>query len=126
MSESMKPAINLGDMLVTGPPGGPLSAETKPGVITTYGHGKEMVTHRVLSVDGNTLVTKGDAAEDPYPRPIALSDIRGIYLFKIPYIGYLSSFMRTRAGWFSLIIAPTVVLVAFIIKDIIKEALRCD
>ena len=64
-SESMKPAINMGDMVITGPLGGPLGREVRPGSIVTYQRGEELVTHRVLSVDGNTLVTKGDAVEDP-------------------------------------------------------------
>ena len=122
-SESMKPAINMGDMVVTGPVNGLLGGEVRPGVIVTYQRGNETVTHRVLSLDNDTLVTKGDAAEDPDPRPITMSDIRGTLLFKVPYAGYLSVFMRTRLGWFLVIIIPAVLLVAFIIKDIIREAL---
>lgn len=82
-SESMEPAINMGDMVVTGPLGG----EVEPGSVITYQRGSEIVTHRVLSVDGGTLVVKGDAVEDPDPWPVTLSDVRGVYLFKLPYLG---------------------------------------
>lgn len=122
-SESMKPAINMGDMIVTASLNGPLTGEVKPGVVVTYERGKEVVTHRVLSVNGDTLVTKGDAVEDPEPRPVTISQVTGIYLFKIPYAGYLSNFIQTRVGWFAVIIIPTMLLVAFLIKDIVKEAL---
>src|SRR4030042_5839640 len=77
-SESMKPAINMGDMIITGPLGG----EVEAGTIVTYQWGSDLVTHRVLSVEGETLVTKGDAVEDPDPSPVSLSDVRGVYLFK--------------------------------------------
>ena len=70
-SESMKPAINMGDVVITGPPGG----EVEAGTIVTYERGAELVTHRVLSVDGETLVTKGDAVEDSAPWAVTLSDL---------------------------------------------------
>ena len=67
-SENIKPAIKMGDMVVIGPLDGPIRGEVKPGSIVTYQYGEELVTHRVLSVDGDTLLTKGDAMEDPDPR----------------------------------------------------------
>lgn len=123
-SESMKPAINMGDMVITGPLAGPLSGEVSPGAIVTYQRGEELVTHRVLSVDGDTLLTKGDAVEDPDPWAVTLSNVRGVYLFRIPYIGYVSNFVGTKFGWFLAIIIPALLLVGLLIKDIIKEAWR--
>jgi signal peptidase len=122
-SESMEPTINMGDMIVSGPLGGPFSHGIKPGAIVSYLTGKNLVTHRVLSFDGQMLVTKGDAVEDPDPQPVGTSQVMGLYLFKIPKLGYLSAFIHTRTGWFLLIILPAAVLEAFIIKEIIKEAL---
>jgi len=119
-SESMKPAINMGDMVITGPVGGDVQA----GTIVTYERGAELVTHRVLSVDGETLVTKGDAVEDADPWPVTLSDIKGVYLFKIPYMGYVSNFVRTKVGWFLVIIIPATALVALLIRSIYKELRR--
>ncbi len=120
-SESMKPTINMGDMVITGPLGGSLSGEVRPGSIVTYQRGAELVTHRVLSFDGDTLVTKGDAVEDPDARSVNLSDVRGVYMFKIPYIGYVSNFVGTKVGWFLAIVIPATALVALLIKDIFKE-----
>ncbi|MFC1987569.1 signal peptidase I [Chloroflexota bacterium] len=121
-SESMKPTINMGDMIITGPPNG----ELKPATIVTYELGKALVTHRALSIDADILVTKGDALEDPDPRPVTISQVVGVYLFKIPNIGYLSNFMRTKTGWFGIVILPAMILVGFIVKDVVKEALRED
>lgn len=117
----MKPAINMGDMVITGP----RQRHIEPGEIVTYERGEELVTHRVLSVDGDALVTKGDAVEDPDPWSVNLSDVRGVYLFKIPYIGYVSSFVRTKVGWFLAIVIPATALVALLIRSIYKE-LRSD
>ena len=120
-SESMKPAINMGDMVVIGPLDGPIRGEAKPGSIVTYLRGTELVTHRVLSVDGSTLLTKGDAVEDADPWPVSLSDVRGVYLFRIPGMGYAQNFIRTKLGWLLVVIIPAAVLVAFLIRDIRKK-----
>ncbi len=121
-SESMKPAVNMGDLIITGPLNGPINGELKPGMIVTYEYSKELVTHRVQLIDGTTLVTKGDAVEDPDPWPVTVSDVRGIYLFKIPYVGYVTSFVQTKFGWFLAIIIPAALLVGWLIKDILKAA----
>ncbi len=118
-SESMKPAINMGDLIVTGPLTGGINA----GTIVTYQRAIGLVTHRVLSVDGETLVTKGDAVEDPDPWSVSMSDVKGVYLFKIPCVGYVTSFVQTKVGWFLAIIVPAALLVAWLVKDILKEAL---
>ena len=122
-SGSMKPEINVGDMIITGPVGGSLNGQVNPGVVVTYERGEELVTHRVLSVSGDRLVTKGDAVEDTDASPVTLSSVSGVYLFKIPQAGYLSDFMQTKVGWLSMIIIPAMLLVTFMIRGIVKEAL---
>lgn len=120
-SESMRPTIDMGDVIITGP----LSSKAAPevGTIITYEYKSELVTHRVFSIDGQTLKTKGDAVEDPDPWTVNLTDVRGVYLFKIPCVGYVTSFIRTRLGWFLTIIIPAALLVGWLAKDIVKEAL---
>ena len=123
-SESMAPVINLGDLVISGPIGGLITGEVKPGTIVTFEMAKnKLITHRVLSVSGNKLVTKGDALEDPDPFSVTMSQVKGIYLFRIPGVGYVTSFIRTRLGWWLLIIVPAIVLISLLIKDIVKEAL---
>ena len=121
-SESMTPAIMMGDLIITGPMNSTVNGEVKPGTVVTYEYKKELVTHRVQSINGNTLVTKGDAVEDPDPWTVTMSDVRGIYLFKIPFVGYLLNFIHTKLGWFLMIIIPGALLVLWITKDILKEA----
>lgn len=121
-SESMRPAINMGDLIITGPVSGPINGEVEPGTIITYEHSKELVTHRVESIDGEALVTKGDAVEDSDPWSVEMSSVRGVYLFKIPYVGYVTSFVQTKLGWFLSIIIPAALLVGWLAKDIVKEA----
>ncbi|MFC2072051.1 signal peptidase I [Chloroflexota bacterium] len=120
-SESMRPAINMGDLIITGPLNGSINGGIEPGTIITYEYSKELITHRVQSTDGTTLVTKGDAVEDPDPWSVTMSDVRGIYLFKIPYVGYMLNFIHTKLGWFLTIIIPGALLVLWLTKDILQE-----
>ena len=120
-SDSMKPVINTGDTVVIGPQEGPFSEGVKAGDIVTYSHGGDFVTHRVLSVSGNTLQTKGDAAEDPDLKPVNLSNVIGVYLFRIRGIGYVQNFIRTRPGWLVVVIIPAAILVALLVREIRKR-----
>lgn len=122
-SESMKGTINMGDMIVSGPIDNPFNRTVKPGAIVTYQHGKGLITHRVQKIDGDILVTKGDATEEQDPWKVTMSDVKSVYLFRIPSIGYLLSFVQTRQGWFLVIILPSMLLLGLIVREIIKEAL---
>ena len=121
-SESMKPAIKLGDAIIAGPVGGPLNGEIRPGTIVTYKHSKELITHRVINIDGERLITKGDATEEADPWKVTMADVQSVYLFKIPYLGFIINFTKSKLGYFLVILAPATVLVALLVKDILKEA----
>jgi hypothetical protein len=73
-------------------------------------------------MEGSKLTTRGDAVEDPDPWDVTLSDVRGVYLFKIPSVGYLTNFIQTKTGWFITIIIPGALLTLWLVKDIVKEA----
>lgn len=121
-SQSMEPNINMGDMIVTGPVDGPINPGIEPGKVITFQQGKNLVTHRVLELKGATITTKGDALDHPDPWQVEVANVKGVLLFRIPYIGYINNFVHTKNGWFIAIIVPAFLLVLFIVKDIIKEA----
>lgn len=125
-SGSMTPNIKIGDLVISGPIGGPLTPGIEVGTVVTYElRPGERVTHRVIAIgDDQVMTTKGDNSESADPAPVKQSQVTGIYLMKIPSLGYLTSFIRTKTGWYLAIILPAMVLVGFIVKDILKEALR--
>lgn len=122
-SGSMTPTIRVGDMIVTRPA---VKAAVHPGTIVMYQHASALITHRVLSVNGDTVTTKGDALQHPDAWTVYASDVKGIYLFKIPYLGYAINFARTKLGWFLVIIIPVLIIIGLFIKDILKEAFKDD
>ena len=119
-SQSMEPTIHMGDLIITGPVGGQIT----PGEIVTFHLGTDLVTHRIYSDSNGTFHTKGDAVEDPDPWTITSSDVQGRYLFKIPYVGRFTNFVRTKVGWIVTIIIPAMLLVIWLARDIVKEALK--
>lgn len=73
----------------------------KVGDIITYNRkdlGKsETITHRIIKIDGDTLVTKGDANKEEDPE-ITFSDVRGRLVFSVPYLGIVITFLKTLPG----------------------------
>jgi signal peptidase I len=127
-SGSMTPNIKIGDLVISGPVGGPLTHDIQVGTVITYElKPGERVTHRVIAIgDDQVMTTQGDNSESPDPKPVQMSQVRGIYLMKIPSFGYLTSFIRTKIGWYVAIIVPAIVLVGWIVKDIVREALKSE
>jgi len=127
LSDSMQPTINSGDIVFIGRPNHPFVNEVKPDAIVTYQHSDGLVTHRVVSITGDALVTKGDAMEGPDPWPVSsFYDVKGGYITHVPYVGKLSCFIKTKTGWLITIILPALFLLVLIIKEIIKEAFRSE
>jgi signal peptidase I len=124
-SNSMQPTIKSGDMVFTGRPGRPLVGDIVPGGIITFQRHDETVTHRVEAIEGDIIYTRGDALEETDPWTVSrFFDVKGCYLFHIPYVGLISSYLKTRTGWFLCVILPAMCLLGLIVREIIREARR--
>jgi len=95
-SGSMTGAINKGDIII-------FEKYDKQEVldnnqIVIYGDEKSSIIHRIINVknvNGETrYTTKGDANQEADEGYILKDDIKGVYKLKIPYVGYLSLWMR--------------------------------
>lgn len=94
---SMSPTINTGDLAIIRSPYGKI----KPGMIVAYDAKDDyaengvLTLHRVIRIEGERLITKGDSdVEDEWI--VTTSDVKGIYLFKIPKLGYFLYFLREK------------------------------
>jgi signal peptidase len=122
MSDSMQPTIKSGDMVIIGSPGNLFTGDIAPGEIISFEHNGNLITHRIVSIEGDTIYTKGDGQEEADPWTVSrFFDIKGSYIFHIPYIGLVSNFIKTKMGWLLCVILPATCLLGFIIKDIVKE-----
>lgn len=119
-SDSMHQIFKAGDSVVTVPVGF-LGKSIQVGTIVTFKLDGKTVTHRIVQVNSDTVITKGDENDTRDTTPVPLSDVTGIYVLTIPYAGYFSVFLHTRIGWLATLIVPSSVLLGLIIRDILKE-----
>ena len=92
LSGSMEPTLHVNDLLVVR-----RADQYNVGDIVVYQSGYELIVHRVIAADGDTLVTRGDAnnAADP---PIDVSAVKGVVAARVPVLGTVVSVLKTPTG----------------------------
>jgi signal peptidase I len=79
----MTPTINVGDLAIIKIDKHPT---LKNGDIIFFRSGNSYAVHRVFNIDQDKITTKGDSNNGPDPEII--KNVNGVFLFKIPLIGY--------------------------------------
>jgi len=120
MSGSMESEIKVGSLIITRPV---QPEEIKVGDIISFycPLSNEMISHRVISVASGTLSyfrTKGDANEDPDPFIVPARNIAGRVWFNVPYLGYVTQFIKTRLGILLTLCIPGLIIIALEIRNI--------
>jgi signal peptidase I len=131
LSGSMEPALHVGGLVFIRPVD---TSSLKPGDIITFSTPRDrsagtgaaaVTTHRVISVrqaaSGTTFETKGDANNAADPWRVPAQSVRGVQVFSLPWLGYVSVFVRSRVGFASLVIVPALLLVFLELLDISRE-----
>lgn len=110
VSGSMEPNISIGDLII-------IDTKAKDykvkDVVTFYDVNGSFVTHRIIEIDGNKIITQGDA-NNTIDEAISKDDIVGRYVFKIKGIGYLINSFRTP--FIMVMILVIGVLVVFLVS----------
>jgi signal peptidase len=124
ISGSMEPELPTGAIVVTRPVT-PESIEIGD-VITFHSSatGNIPITHRVIEIGENSPAvfrTKGDAAETRDPFTVPASNVIGKVCFSIPCAGSVISFLKTRTGFYSAIVIPTIILLILYFRMMILE-----
>lgn len=94
LTGSMEPSISPGDYITV------VKTDVNKlevGDVITYKFNGATVTHKIVEIGNDTVTTQGTAnnvADDPIDK----SNIVGKYLFKIPKVGYIMSFLSSTAG----------------------------
>lgn len=99
LSGSMEPTIGMDELII-------VKAEEsyETGDVVVYQSGRILVVHRIVHMDSQTAVTRGDAnnAEDS---PIEISQIKGRVTAHVPHVGTLVRLLKTPAVTIGLIAA---------------------
>ncbi|MDR0594815.1 MAG: signal peptidase I, partial [Bifidobacteriaceae bacterium] len=106
LSGSMEPAFSPGDLIIVSGVNESNVLDLKGGDIITYmpnPDDPDLITHRIIGVgataDGErTFTTQGDA-NPAADQPVLAKQVRGKYLFHIPYLGYVSDWGSRHAAW---------------------------
>jgi signal peptidase len=116
LSGSMAPSLLAGDAVLIRSGANPIHE----GDIVTFQREGQLVTHRVVGVESGQLITQGDANNGPDPWPVPLSAVEGIYVLRLPFLGYLVWFARKPIGWVALVILPATVLVIGEVRNLLS------
>ena len=100
LSGSMEPAIPTGSLVITDT----RRTRPEPGDIITYKAGENCITHRVVAVMDDQVITRGDNNDGADPFPVRNSQILGIVRASIPLIGYLIIVLKKRWAFCLLIL----------------------
>lgn len=111
-SGSMSDTINIKDLVIIKIGNDNLKVDD----IVTYKNNEDFITHRIVSINDNTIITKGDANNDS-DRPVDKSNVLGKVAFVIPSFGvYRSVLFDIRV-----IISVLVTLILFVIYFSIRK-----
>ena len=104
LSGSMEPTLSVGDLLL-------LRQESsyQEGDIVVYQSGNMAVVHRIVSLEGETVITQGDANNVP-DEAFAVHYIKGRVAAAIPLVGYAVWLLKTPAGIIATIAAAVLLV----------------
>ena len=121
---SMSPYLEPGDVIISKKyDGGELIAGKDGDVVTFYGNMNgniELITHRVIEVDGDTLITQGDF-NNIADNPITKDDIEAVMVHKAVVIDKIYKIISTTWGFWLFIFTPIALLIVAEIVSLIKE-----
>lgn len=105
-SGSMEPTYSPGDLVFVRP-----ADSYAVDDIIVFQRNEKAVMHRIIAIDENTVVTKGDAnnVED---EPMSVSVIKGKVVLTIPWVGHIFRFIKSTAG------TITILAVAFVLFEL--------
>ena len=121
---SMSPYLEPGDVIISKKyDGGELIAGKDGDVVTFYGNmngNVELITHRVIEVDGDTVITQGDF-NNIADNPITKDDIEAVMVHKAVVIDKIYKIISTTWGFWLFIFTPIALLIVAEIVSLVKE-----
>lgn len=111
-SGSMSDTINIKDLVIIKIGNDSLKVDD----IVTYKSNEDFITHRIISINDNSIITKGDANNDS-DRPVDRNDVLGKVVFVIPSFGVY----RLVLFDIRVIISVLVTLILFVIYFSIRK-----
>ncbi len=121
-SNNMKPTFEKGDVIILE---SRKAGDIKPGEIIAFTYrdpqkGQTITTGRVASLEDNSFMARGDA-ENGDPIRVSSLQVKGKYLFKMPFIGRIEQFL---AGGNGRVVAGSFLLFTVVIGGLLRLVRR--
>lgn len=109
LTGSMEPTINVGDEVIV-----KITKDVKTNDIITYRENNSFVTHRLIRIEKNQLITKGDFnnAEDD---PIDKDRVVGKVVLIIPFLGRIKYIITNM--YFIIVLLIVCFIIGFILSE---------
>lgn len=107
LSGSMEPTLSVDDLVIVKR----VDKINEGDIIAFYNESGNKVMHRVIEIEGDTVITQGDA-NNVADTPISKDKVCGIYVGKIKYAGKIVKFIKTPLG-ISICFALTLLILIF-------------
>lgn len=89
LTGSMEPTIGVNDLIVV-----EKTNDYEVNDIVVYQCEGKLIVHRIYSIDGDTVITLGDANGDSYDDPIHINAIQGEVVDIIPFLGLVLKILK--------------------------------
>ncbi|MCP1100917.1 signal peptidase I [Aequitasia blattaphilus] len=104
LSGSMEPKLSVDDLIFV-----KQTDDFKEGDIVVYQESGYLIVHRVVSMDGERVQTKGDA-NDTGDEPIEKKKIEGKVIGRVPFVGGIIKVLKTPVGTISVLVLAFLLL----------------
>jgi signal peptidase len=125
LSGSMEPKLKTGAVVITQPADPEAIAV---GDIITFRPttvGENTISHRVLGIERSSSLyfrTKGDANEDPDPFIVPAQNLAGRICLHIPFLGYVTQFVKTPLGFSLALVIPGLLIVGLCMRNVWRHS----
>ena len=125
LSGSMEPAHKTGSLIYVRDVD-PMEVEIDDVITFKSGTSETMVTHRVISIEGEgydkQFITKGDANTEVDSQPVPVSNVTGKVAFSIPLLGYVANYIQNPPGlYFAAAGGVILIILMFLTDSLIEE-----
>lgn len=104
LSGSMEPTLRVNDLVVI------RQEDTyEAGDIVVFQSGTDRIIHRILSIEGETVLTRGDA-NPVADSPIHISQVKGKLVLRLPGVGAAARVLKTPGGIIAVLALAVILL----------------
>ena len=123
ISGSMQPTYQVGDLIYVKKVD-PSTIEEGDPITFVLNENLVVATHRVVKVDAanRRFFTKGDANQVSDVNPVLYQNLIGKPVLRIPYLGYVSEWIKTPSGTYTAIAVGVALLGIVFLPDMFKNA----